>query len=296
MDIHFFTPVQHPVFGRDTDIITTHFDYHSINDRFVKLDILGHDAPTIIKLLEDLTGIFTRDIPIADKDTLSLFSATEALGLKAEELGSPVGTFGIPEFDTKFVRDMLWDTKPQCFSDLVRISGYSHGTGVWLNNAQDLIKNKTASMKEIIAARDDIMLFLLQQGVDERIAYNIMEDVRKGKGVKSEYQQEMRKQKVPEWYIESCQKIRYLFPKAHAVAYIIMAYRIAYCKVHYPKEFYTVYFSIHAKEFGADLILRGSDAVKKRSIAYIIKVKRLAKEKKNFCLSLKWPMRCICAI
>ncbi len=262
MDVHFFTPLQRPADDRDSDTVTTHFDYHSISDRLVKLDILGHDDPTVIKMLEEMTGIMPTDIPFGDPATISLFSSTEALGLTPEELGSTVGTFGVPEFGTRFVRQMLEDTKPACFSELVRISGYSHGTDVWLNNAQDLIRSGTAKVAETISARDDIMLYLIAKGVDSLIAFNTMEDVRKGKGVKPAAEEAMREKKVPEWYIESCNKIKYMFPKAHAVAYVMMAYRIAYCKVHYPREFYAAYFSIRADDFDADLILQGNAVIK----------------------------------
>lgn len=262
MDIHFFTPVQRPADDTSSNTITTHFDYHSISDRLVKLDILGHDDPTVIKMLEEMTGKSPNSISFSDEKTTSIFSSTQALGLTPQELGSSVGTLGIPEFGTRFVRQMLEDTKPKCFSELVRISGYSHGTDVWLNNAQDLIKSGTANVSETISARDDIMIYLIQKGVEPLIAFKTMEDVRKGKGVKEDYQKAMREKNVPEWYIESCQKIKYMFPKAHAVAYVMMAYRIAYCKVHYPKEFYAAYFSIRADDFDADLILQGNEAIK----------------------------------
>ena len=262
MDIHFFTPVQRPADDTSSNTITTHFDYHSISDRLVKLDILGHDDPTVIKMLEEMTGKSPHEISFSDEKTTSIFSSTEALGVTTQELGSSVGTLGIPEFGTRFVRQMLEDTRPKCFSELVRISGYSHGTDVWLNNAQDLIKSGTAQVSETISARDDIMIYLIQKGVDSLIAFKSMEDVRKGKGVKEEYQKAMREKNVPEWYIESCQKIKYMFPKAHAVAYVMMAYRIAYCKVHYPKEFYAAYFSIRADDFDADLILQGPEVIR----------------------------------
>ena len=262
MDIHYFTPVQRPADDRGSDTITTHFDYHSISDRLVKLDILGHDDPTVIKMLEDMIQISAKEIPFSDEKTTSLFSSTDALGLNPKELGSTVGTLGIPEFGTRFVRQMLEDTKPKHFSELVRISGYSHGTDVWLNNAQTLIKNGTANVNETISCRDDIMLFLIQKEVDPLTAFKTMEDVRKGKGVKEEYQKAMRERHVPNWYIESCQKIKYMFPKAHAVAYVMMAYRIAYCKVHFPKQFYAAYFSIRADEFDADIVVQGKEHVK----------------------------------
>lgn len=262
MDVHHFTPIQHPADDKNSTTITTHFDYHSISSRLVKLDILGHDDPTVIKMLEDLTGRDPLTIPLDDPETMSLFSSTKALNVTPEELGSVTGTYGIPEFGTKFVRQMLDDTKPKTFSELVRISGFSHGTDVWLNNAQDLIKNGIAKVSEAISARDDIMMYLIHKGVDPSLSFKTMESVRKGKGIKTEDVEKLRTHNIPEWYIESCQKIKYMFPKAHAVAYVMMAYRIAYCKVHYPLAFYAAYFSVRATEFDADIISKGKVFVK----------------------------------
>jgi DNA polymerase-3 subunit alpha (Gram-positive type) len=261
LDIHRFTPLQRPADDPKSGTITTHFDYHSISDRLVKLDILGHDDPTVIKMLEDLTGVDAKAIPLDDKATLSLFSGVEALGVTEEEIRSPVGTYGIPEFGTRFVRQMLWDTKPQKFSDLVRISGFSHGTDVWLNNAQELIKSGTAKLSEAISTRDDIMIYLMYKGMPPALSFKIMEDVRKGKGVKPEYEQEMRKHGVPGWYIDSCKKIKYMFPKAHAVAYVTMAFRIAYFKINHPLAFYASFFTVRADEFDAQLIVQGRETV-----------------------------------
>lgn len=261
MDIHRFTPLQRPADDPKSGTITTHFDYHAISSRLVKLDILGHDDPTVIKMLEDLTGVDARSIPLDDEATLSLFSGIEVLGVTEEEIRSPVGTYGIPEFGTRFVRQMLVDTKPQKFSDLVRISGFSHGTDVWLNNAQELIKSGTAQLSEAISTRDDIMIYLMYKGMPPDLSFKIMEDVRKGKGVKPEYEQEMRSHGVPEWYISSCKKIKYMFPKAHAVAYVTMAFRIAYFKINYPLAFYASFFTVRADDFDAQLIVRGKDAV-----------------------------------
>lgn len=263
IDIHDFTPLQRPADDQNTETITTHFDYHSISSRLVKLDILGHDDPTVIKMLEDLTGVDARKITLDDPKTMSLFSSTKALGVSPEELGTTVGTFGIPEFGTKFVRQMLEDTKPKTFSELVRISGFSHGTDVWLNNAQDLIKNGIAKLSEAISARDDIMTYLIQKGIEPGIAFKIMESVRKGKGVSVEHEDLMKANKIPEWYIESCKKIKYMFPKAHAVAYVMMAFRIAYFKVNYPLAFYATFFTVRADEFDAQLICSGINEVKK---------------------------------
>jgi len=280
MDVHHFTPIQHPADDKTSGTITTHFDYHSISSRLVKLDILGHDDPTVIKMLEDLTGIDAKDISLDDTETMSLFSSTDALKLTPKELGSTVGTFGIPEFGTKFVRQMLEDTVPKTFSELVRISGFSHGTDVWLNNAQDLIKAGTAKLSEAISARDDIMMYLIHKDVPSSLAFKVMEDVRKGKGIKPDVVQELRAKNVPEWYIESCQKIKYMFPKAHAVAYVMMAFRIAYCKVHHPLAFYAAYFSIRGTDFDADLVLQGAIALRSKIAEYEAKGNNItAKEK-----------------
>jgi len=256
-DIYDFTPLQRPANDNDSDVVTTHFDYHSISGRLVKLDILGHDDPTAIKMLEDLTGVDAKKIPLDDKKTLSLFSSTEALGVTPEEIGSNTGTLGIPEFGTKFVRQMLEDTKPSTFSHLVRISGLSHGTNVWVGNAQELVLSKTADISQIIACRDDIMIYLMQKGLDSSHAFKIMESVRKGKGLKPEDIEAMQEHDVPQWYIDSCQKITYMFPKAHAVAYVTMAFRIAWFKINYPEAFYATFFTVRADEFDADLICGG---------------------------------------
>ncbi|MGI6686608.1 MAG: PolC-type DNA polymerase III [Bacillota bacterium] len=261
LDIHKFSPIQHPADDIKSDVITTHFDYHSISDRLVKLDILGHDDPTVIKMLEDLTGEDAKKIKLDDKETLSLFSGVEALNVKPEDIRSNVGTYGIPEFGTKFVRQMLEDTKPTSFSDLVRISGFSHGTDVWLGNAQELICNNICKMSETISCRDDIMVYLIYKGLDPQIAFKIMEDVRKGKGVKPEYEETMRANNVPDWYINSCKKIKYMFPKAHATAYVTMAFRIAWFKVNYPEAFYASFFTVRADEFDADLVVKGLKTV-----------------------------------
>lgn len=256
-DIFDFTPLQRPANDTKSEITTTHFDYHSISGRLVKLDILGHDDPTSIKMLEDLTGVDAKKIRLDDQKTLSLFSGTEALGVNAKEIGVQTGTLGIPEFGTKFVRQMLEDIRPKTFSHLVRVSGLSHGTNVWVGNAQDLVLDKVADISEIIACRDDIMIYLIQKGLDFSHSFNIMEAVRKGRGLKPEDIAEMQKHDVPEWYIESCQKISYMFPKAHAVAYVTMAFRIAWFKIYYPEAFYATFFTVRADEFDADLITQG---------------------------------------
>lgn len=256
-DVFDFTPLQRPANDTSSDIITTHFDYHSISGRLVKLDLLGHDDPTSIKMLEDLTGVDAKKIRLDDQQTLSLFSGTEALGVTSEEIGSNTGTLGIPEFGTKFVRQMLEDTRPSSFSHLVRISGLSHGTNVWVGNAQDLVLNGTADISNIIACRDDIMIYLIQKGMDPSHAFKIMEQVRKGKGLKPEDIDAMKAQNVPNWHIDSCQKISYMFPKAHAAAYVTMAFRIAWFKINYPEAFYATFYTVRADEFDAELICGG---------------------------------------
>lgn len=263
-DIYEFTPLQYPADNKDSGVVTTHFEYHAIGDQLVKLDILGHDDPTVIKELEDLTGIKASAIKLNDKDTMGIFSGVEPLGITAEAIGSTVGTFGIPEFGTRFVRQMLEATRPTTLSELVRISGLSHGTDVWLNNAQDLIESQTATLREVICTRDDIMGYLISMGVEKKTAFKIMENVRKGKGLKPEEIAVMEQHQVPEWYINSCQKIKYMFPKAHAVAYVTMAFRIAYCKVYYPLAFYASFFSVRAEDFEAQTVLAGYDEVYKR--------------------------------
>lgn len=264
MNVHDFTPLQYPADDKKSGIITTHFDYHSISGRIVKLDILGHDDPTVIKMLEDLTGLDAKMIPLDEPETMKLFSGVEILGVTPEQIKSNLGTYAIPEFGTKFVRQMLEDTKPNTFSELVRISGFSHGTDVWLNNAQDLIREGACKLSEAISARDDIMIYLIYKGLQPKRAFKIMEGVRKGKGVKDEDQEYMRENNVPEWYIGSCKKIKYMFPKAHAVAYVMMAYRIAYFKVHHPEAFYATYFTVRADEFDADIAVQGSPVLRHR--------------------------------
>ncbi len=258
-DVHEFSPIQHPADDVTSDIITLHFDYHSIDQNLLKLDILGHDDPTVIRMLEDLTGIDAKSIPMGDPETMSLFLHTDALGVTPDDIDSDVGTFAVPEFGTKFVRQMLVDTKPSTFSELVRISGLSHGTDVWLNNAQEIIQQGTATLSQAICTRDDIMVYLINHGLPNDMAFKIMESVRKGKGLSEDMEALMKEHSVPQWYILSCKKIKYMFPKAHAVAYVTMAYRIAYCKVHYPKEFYATYFTVRADDFDYTLMGHGKE-------------------------------------
>ncbi len=270
-EIYEFTPVQHPADDPNSDIITTHFDYHSIDQNLLKLDILGHDDPTVIRMLQDITGIDPTKVPLDDKATMSLFQGTEALGVTPEQIKSKVGSYGVPEFGTKFVRGMLVDTKPTTFDELIRISGLSHGTDVWLNNTADLIKEGTVTLREAICCRDDIMIYLIKKGIDPNKSFKIMESVRKGKvaGGKEknweEYKQIMREHDVPEWYIGSCEKIKYMFPKAHAAAYVTNAFRIAWFKVHVPKAYYSAFFSIRAADnFDAASMVLGKEKVKNK--------------------------------
>ena len=260
-EIYEFCPVQHPADDPDSDIITTHFDYHSIDQNLLKLDILGHDDPTMIRMLQDITGVDPQKIPLDDKETMSIFSSTKALGVTPEQIHSEVGTFGVPEFGTKFVRGMLVDTKPTMFEELLRISGLSHGTDVWLNNAQTLIEDGTIKLEEAICTRDDIMLYLIKKGLPPKPSFKIMESVRKGRGLSEEQEQLMRENNVPDWYIASCKKIKYMFPKAHAAAYVTMAFRIAWFKVHIPLAYYAAFYSIRADEFDSDSMIYGKEKV-----------------------------------
>ena len=259
-EIYKFTPVQRPANDMTTKTTTTHFDYHSIDHNLLKLDILGHDDPTMIRMLEDLTGVDAKTIPLDNKEVMSLFASTDALGITPDDIdGCELGSLGIPEFGTEFVIQMLKDTKPKTFSDLVRISGLSHGTDVWLGNAQTLIEEGKATISTAICTRDDIMTYLINKGMESELSFTIMESVRKGKGLKPEWEEAMLANDVPDWYIWSCKKIKYMFPKAHAAAYVMMAYRIAYFKVFYPLAYYAAYFSIRASAFNYELMCQGQD-------------------------------------
>ena len=268
MDVEDFTAVQHPADAADSNTITTHFEYHCMEDNLLKLDMLGHDDPTMIKMLEDLTGKDARTIRLDDPDTMSIFTSSKVLGYENDEILGPTGAVAIPEFNTRFTRGMLMDTQPKDFNTLVRLSGFSHGTDVWLGNARELIVSGTAGVLETVGCRDDIMLYLIQMGLEPKMAFKIMEAVRKGKvkkgGFQDGWEEAMREHHVPDWYIESLAKIGYLFPKAHAVAYVMMAFRIAWFKVHEPLAFYATFFSIRAKAFDAEYCCAGIDAVKRK--------------------------------
>ena len=270
-EIYEFTPVQHPADDPNSDIITTHFDYHSIDGNLLKLDILGHDDPTVIRMLQDITGVAPTDVPLDDKETMSIFSSTKALGVTPEQIHSKVGTYGIPEYGTKFARGMLLDTHPTTFDELIRISGLSHGTDVWLGNAQSLIEQGIVTLQQAICCRDDIMIYLMKKGLPPDKSFKIMEAVRKGKVAKGkepkwkdEYIPLMLEHDVPEWYIKSCEKIKYMFPKAHAAAYVTNAFRIAWFKVHIPLAYYAAFFTIRAKAFDAEVMINGKEKVKNK--------------------------------
>ena len=260
-EIYSFTPVQRPANDMTTMTVTTHFDYHSIDHNLLKLDILGHDDPTMIRMLQDLIGFDpVKDIPLDSREVMSLFQDTSALGITPEDIGGcKLGALGVPEFGTDFAMQMLIDTQPKYFSDLVRIAGLAHGTDVWLGNAQTLIQEGKATIQTAICTRDDIMIYLISMGLEEGLSFTIMESVRKGKGLKPEWEEEMISHGVPDWYIWSCKKIKYMFPKAHAAAYVMMAWRIAYCKVFYPLAYYAAFFSIRANGFSYELMCQGKE-------------------------------------
>ncbi len=287
-EIYKFTPVQHPANDMTVKTVTTHFDYHSIDHNLLKLDILGHDDPTMIRMLEDLTGLDATTIPLDCKEVMSLFKSTQALGITPEDIGGcELGALGIPEFGTDFAMQMLIDTQPTTFSDLVRIAGLSHGTDVWLGNAQTLIKEGTATISTAICTRDDIMIYLINQGVDSALSFTIMESVRKGKGLKEDWEKAMREKNVPEWYIWSCKKIKYMFPKAHAAAYVMMAWRIAYCKIYYPLAYYASYFSIRASAFSYEFMCQGQQHLEKVMADYKRRSDTLSKKEQESFKDMK---------
>ncbi|MBS6749812.1 MAG: PolC-type DNA polymerase III, partial [Firmicutes bacterium] len=267
MEVEDFCPVQHPADDPDSGIITTHFEYHSMEANLLKLDELGHDDPTMLKMLEDMTGVNVRTIPLDDPETRRIFKTPEPLGLGDDDpIIGKTGTIGIPEFGTGFTRQMLVDTQPEQFDTLVRLSGFSHGTDVWLGNAKDLILSGTATVNDTIGCRDDIMLYLISKGMPDKRSFKIMESVRKGRGLPEGAEAEMHDAGVPDWYIGSCRKIKYLFPKAHAVAYVMMAFRIAWFKVHKPLQFYSAYFYRRSQKdaFDAGMMLKGKDFVRRK--------------------------------
>ena len=287
-DICSFTPIQHPANDMTTDIITTHFEYHSIDKNLLKLDILGHDDPTMIRMLEDLTGLDAKTIPLDNKEVMSLFSSTKALGIEPADIGGcPLGSLGIPEFGTEFVIQMLQDTKPTSFSDLIRISGLSHGTDVWLGNAQTLIEEGKATISTAICTRDDIMTYLINKGLPSEHSFKIMESVRKGKGLKPDQEAEMVEHGVPDWYIWSCKKIKYMFPKAHAAAYVMMAWRIAYFKIFYPLAYYAAYFSIRASSFSYELMCLGRERLEYHMADYRRRADTLTPKEKDTMKDMK---------
>ncbi len=270
MDVYDFTPIQYPADDKDSDWRTTHFDFHSIHDNILKLDILGHDDPTVIRMLQDLSGIDPKTIPTDDPEVMSIFDGSEVLGVTAEQIYSKTGTLGIPEFGTRFVRGMLEETHPSTFAELLQISGLSHGTDVWLGNAEELIRKGETTLAEVIGCRDDIMVYLIHAGLDDGMAFKIMETVRKGQwnkipnDLRQTYLKAMKENNVPEWYIDSCSKIKYMFPKAHAAAYVLMALRVAYFKVYFPILYYCAYFSVRADDFDLVTMVKGKTAIKER--------------------------------
>jgi DNA polymerase-3 subunit alpha (Gram-positive type) len=293
MEIYEFTPVQYPANDENKKVITTSFDYDALKGRLLKLDLLGHDDPSMINALQKLTGYDVKKIKFDDKTVLSLFTSLEALNLKDTDILTEVGTYGVPEFGTKFVREMLKQAQPQCFDDLIRISGLSHGTDVWINNAAEYIKNGTATIKNVISTRDSIMLYLIQMGMESKTAFDIMERVRKGKGLKDSDIEKMKQINIDDWYIDSCNKIKYMFPKAHAAAYVMMGFRVAYYKIYYPLEYYSAYFSIRSKDFDLKTILKGPDAIRKEIKKYY-SLKSMTQTQKDTLITLEIALEMIC--
>ncbi|GEO78565.1 DNA polymerase III PolC [Companilactobacillus mindensis DSM 14500] len=293
MDIFDFTPIQFPANDQTALWKTTHFDFHSIHDNILKLDILGHDDPTMIRMLQDLSGIDPQTIPVKDPGVMELFRSTESLGVKPEQIFSKTGTLGVPEFGTRFVRGMLEKTHPTTFAELLQISGLSHGTDVWLGNAEELIDKGIVTLKDVIGCRDNIMMDLIHYGMDSQMAFQIMEHVRKGRGIPDDWKQAMKDADVPDWYIDSCLKIKYMFPRAHATAYIIMALRIAYFKVHYPLYYYSAYFTVRADDFDLVAMATGKDAVKASMKAINDKGMDASTKEKNLLTVLELANECL---
>lgn len=294
MDIYDFTPVQFPADDQNAAWKTTHFDFHSIHDNILKLDILGHDDPTMIRMLQDLSGIDPLTIPTDDPGVMALFSGTDSIGVTPEQIHSKMGTLGIPEFGTRFVRGMLEQTHPTTFSELLQISGLSHGTDVWLGNAEDLINEGVITLKDVIGCRDNIMVDLIHWGMDDSLAFKIMEYVRKGRGIPDDWQKEMREnENIPAWYIDSCLKIKYMFPKAHATAYILMALRIAYFKVYFPIIYYCAYFSVRADDFDLVSMSQGKEAVKAKMKEITDKGMEASTKEKNLLTVLEIANECL---
>ncbi|WP_125768592.1 PolC-type DNA polymerase III [Companilactobacillus furfuricola] len=293
MDIFDFTPIQYPADDQNAAWKTTHFDFHSIHDNILKLDILGHDDPTMIRTLQDLSGIDPLTIPVDDPEVMSLFSGTEALGVTPEQIFSKTGTLGVPEFGTRFVRGMLEKTHPTTFAELLQISGLSHGTDVWLGNAEELIDQGVVTLKDVIGCRDNIMMDLIHYGMDSQTSFQIMEHVRKGRGIPDEWKQAMKDADVPDWYIQSCLKIKYMFPKAHATAYILMALRIAYFKVHYPLYYYSAYMSVRADDYDLVAMTSGKQAVKNAMKEITDKGMDASTKEKNLLTVLEMANECL---
>lgn len=287
MDVYDFTPIQYPADDQEAEWKTTHFDFHSIHDNVLKLDILGHDDPTMIRMLQDLSGIDPQTIPTDDPEVMKIFSGPEVLGVDEKQIFSKTGSLGIPEFGTKFVRGMLEQTHPTTFAELLQISGLSHGTDVWLGNAEELIRQGRANLAEVIGCRDDIMVYLIHNGLEDGLAFKIMESVRKGKGIPDDWQASMREEGIPEWYIDSCLKIKYMFPKAHAAAYVLMALRVAYFKVHFPILYYAAYFSVRAVDFDLIAMSKGKEAVKARMKEIMDKGLEASAKEKNLLTVLE---------
>lgn len=291
IDVEDITPVQYPADDVNAEWKTTHFDYHAFDENLLKLDILGHDDPTMMRMLQDLTGVDPTTIPMNDPKVMSMFNSTKALNVPGEQIRSSVATYGVPEMGTKFVRQMLQETQPSSFADLLQISGLSHGTGVWLGNAQELIKKGTCNIKTVIGCRDDIMLYLIYKaGMDAGLAFKITESVRKGKGLTPEWIEEMKRCKVPQWYIDSCLRIEYMFPKAHAAAYVISAVRTAYFKLYYPIEFYATYFTVRADDFDLELLCQGYDAILRKLIEIEAKGFNALPKEKNMVSQLEMSL------